>query len=127
MVKVTGPVMSLTSSIPLRKKRVPYGAAPLPPQPEQILVTAGDPPPVPDCTGTYIRIADFNDEHAYQRTTEPVFYIFWDSPGEVWIISLQLLNSPEDGWYKLLSQSGPYDSTIYDYTGIPIASEPFIP
>jgi len=108
MVKVTGPAFSLASSPPLRKKRKPYGAAalpspepPPPPVPEHVIVTAGDPAPDPDCTGTYNYEGINNERHYFKRTTEPFYYLIYHAGPAVWKIGLDCWEYyPETDWHS---------------------------
>ena len=127
MVKVTGPALSLSSSPPLRKPRRVYGAAALPPQPERILVIAGDPAPDPDCTGTYLYFQDYNEHHCYRRTTLPEFFLYFTVNGDLWTIAPNIDNYPEYGWQTYGEIATQYDPLIGTATGYAIASEPFIP
>jgi hypothetical protein len=127
MVKVTGPALSLSAYGPLRKPRRLYGAAPLPPYPEQIVVTAGDPAPDPDCTGIYAHFAEYQEHHAYRRKTLPYFYLFCEFGLGQWEIGDGFgEESSTIYWYNTEGPAGPYEPCIPP-TGIPIASEPFIP
>ena len=89
MVKVTGPVMSLSSSPPLRKKRTPYGPTvviPPPPVPEHIDVTAGETPPEPDCTGTYTLFGTYLGENTYARQPANDYLICYTGYENEWQI-----------------------------------------
>lgn len=41
------------------------------------VVTAGDPAPNPDCTGDYLRIADYKGHACFQRTTAFKFVVYY--------------------------------------------------
>jgi hypothetical protein len=126
MVKVTGPGFSLSSSPPLRKKRSPYGVAalpsPPPPVPEHVEVTAGDPAPDPDCTGTYEYYADIGEQHAYRRTTEPFFYIWYEFMSLIWELSVTEGGLGETWWNGGSEIQGSY-TPEGNATGVPIVSE----
>jgi len=124
MVKVTAPCLSLSNAPPLRKKRTPWGQTIHTPPVEHVLVTAGDPAPDPDCTGLYVYDGDINSEHAYRRTTEPIFYLYKSVGWETWIISTNNIDDGSTIWYNELSQSGTYEPGPLPVTGNPIASAP---
>lgn len=123
-MKVTGPCMSLSAGPPLRKKRTPWGQTILTPAVEHVLVTAGDPAPDPDCTGTYNYFADHDEEHAYRKTTEPTYYLFYDGEELVWTISPTFVNLADDRWVNMGGQQGEYIDYTGAATGNAIASAP---
>ena len=80
MVKLTGPVLSIAYAPLLRKKRSPFAAAvastPLPPPVRHVNVTAGDPAPNPDVTGTYVYYEEHDGEPAYRQVLPPNYRVF---------------------------------------------------
>jgi len=125
MVKVIGPVMSLGGFQPLRKPRTIYPPEPPPPPIEKVDVTAGDPAPEPDCTGTYERIEDYEEHACYKRTTEPYFFLWWATLEEVWVISNTPGDTIEGAWWRNESLNGEYEPDELLFFGMPIASEPY--
>ena len=123
MVKVIGPTMSFGGWQPLRKERKVYPPEPPPPVPEHVLVTAGDPAADPDCTGTYNYFDDFGGEHAYQRTIEPYYYLWWNIGADSWYISKALDSYPDNiYWNNYLTINGTYSPGMAA-TGYPVVSE----
>jgi hypothetical protein len=127
MVKVTAPCLSISSSPPLRKKRVPFTEPVHTPFPEQVLVTAGDPAPDPDCTGTYLYYRDQETFHAYRRTPGLDFFIFWDPGANAWVLSVDPDAQTMVTWKGQPGPAGEYYASGLNTSGIAIASAPFIP
>ncbi|HUT11237.1 MAG TPA: hypothetical protein VMY42_12120 [Thermoguttaceae bacterium] len=126
MVKVIGPVMSLGGFQPLRKPRVKYEEEPPPPPVEKVDVTYEEFVPYPDCTGTYEYLEDHDGEHAYKRTTEPYYFIYWNAVWLRWIIALEIdYPPPDDHWYREAPINGDYEGNG-EFMGYPLASEPYV-
>ena len=125
-MKVTGPCLSLSAGPPLRKKRTPWGQTIHTPPVEHVLVTAGDPAPDPDCTGTYNYAGTHNDEHYYQLIADLTWFIWYDTDNICWVISDELGTYGTNGWWRDPPLPGSYTNPTGTNTGIPIASEPIL-
>ena len=119
MVKVSGPLFSIPGGLPVRKARKIY--APAPP-PETILVTAGDPPPDPDCTGTYEFFQMCNGIKAYRRLPEFDFFLWGEYFHLVWNITDVLGDFEFFYWSHEYGMIGTYLPASEESTGEAVIS-----
>jgi len=71
--------------------------------------------PDPDCQGDYEQIEDYNGYHAYQRSPDAAFSIWYDTGNNRWVIAAQAPGAlPDDYWSstaldQLYGATGMYD------------------
>ena len=110
-MKVTGPALSISYAPLLRRKRSPFVAESSAPLYRRRNVTAGDPAPDPDCTGTYVYLEEKNGQPAYRRTETPYRLFWFADPVYKWIINAADSYSVVDyRWTKTDSIQGTYNA-----------------
>jgi hypothetical protein len=87
-----------------------------------MIVTAGGEAPIPDCTGKYAYVGEYNGYHYYKREAFDDFFICISGDISTWFIALILGNPDwENCWWNEEGPIGEYQEYL-SYTGIPIVA-----
>jgi len=90
--------------------------------PQHVNVTAGSPPSNPDASGFYQYFEEHESEHAYRRTGDTPFRLFWYPTPSHWILrKADTYANSFLGWYRSTPINGTYAPDT-DVTGNPVAS-----